>query len=1831
MNFKRILVLVMAIVMIVSACSPAIHATANAINHDHSAHTESKEEKENINYVSLGDSMTNGFGLNGYNSENSNGFLELIYESYPAQFATWLSGSNADGFSHTAGTPIYNFKGANANVTLMQLATGSMRPEDLLYALEADPNMFVEWDNSKLGWKYEMDEWGASDWTFEELFEKTSGWGKKYYASDYTDRVWATYVVSTYQSAIRDADIISLGLGNANFSDFLLDRIVPLAGFGTEEEYQNELANYADMTLENALALCEGLNEQVKALVNNAYNQFNEVLSGKGLPLEKINLICDRVAYAVASYIVSYEKVIDKIVEINPDVEIIIVPMINNVVDFDVDVVYGSREFNLDVAALLDLIYAPLNAHIAGFAAAKQLEGKYEDATFYYAELPTDANGNTIKVDIAEGTLDRDLCHERLVEMVQSFIFPMIFKGNDVSCEFTVEDVKAYEEAKAQGLEAFIEYALKPENNVKLGIEIGGLSLAKVHLISFYLGILDVILNAMNGSAEININKGLNVAVDFDIDELVADGMGESTDLFQDVMSYLIDKNNPTSVDEYEIIVRDTGAVSVALTASDLVYESLSQIEALNSILYVYGKLIFVENTFGAPSVEGHKTIADSLVKAYEDGYTVQDETIENIKETLVLIGGLVAEYYDEAYEYAYKLAETKQYTNKVVNVLDRVINRLEKVDLADNEPMTDAFKKDLDAEIKALIETLKEIKVVVETDKAKDVPGLIATLYDLNDDAITHLNNIYALCEQFGIDLNDKIILPALEEVLEVVAEVNAYVTVIVDAVVAHVVEKAEMLYNVAMGISKEVYVQVVKVVATVQLYAEKVEEVVNTVVEHFFMLVDVLETVYGEAKAAHDKAVEIFNTLVAKALEVKNNIDEVISVVVATYPVVLEKVYEVLGDLDTAIEVTNKVIDYVIYRVSDVVMDANDIAVLANDIVTLVYEILVDAGVPVEEAMEIAAKVAGKLLDVVLEKVGGEEKVLEIVEGMLNNALDLLLNSGLTYEQALTTSVAALTSALVTIVRHFNDIDNALDFTKAVLQTVYDYLVENRVEITEALKMAVDATKAIVAAIFEGVEDAKALNKAVEELLKTVYDLLIEAGLNPEEALKTVAKYAAAVLENVMDTLIGAGATVKEAVDFVTGIAKAVANFFVEYADDIELAVEFAQTVFVTVYEFLAEYGDDLVNALELAVEIYTVVVEFIIENAEEIELALEIADIAFDFVVEALELVFENREEIYEIATKIYAEILRTIDRVHGLVNLAVDFYEYAKNILIEVFGSVENAMLVAEKVYNRLAKLFVQYKNDLEALAREAYEVYVEILETILDTYNTTQDAIYTAKLIYKNMVKAIYALNAQVEKAMADALNGSYELKDDSYYVALGNSTYGEELAEMLNLSDKFAQFTVNDDYMSAVAGADLITIKVNNGEFYEFAFTQLMGTIAGIVRSNEDIMGYLDNPIVGEQIRAEIEAFGIDLNAQAEVLEWSKYLAVEDIELLELLLARIKTEVVKMGVPETIELDVTAEIASILEAEGLLLPGVELTVKPIVINAADLVVYAIENILYSYVQFLDRTVVLLEVVRELAPDAQIVITHVGNPLEMLPFDLSALVPEFDQYSKILDDVVDVYNVYLYALAVINENTIFVDSEDAADIYDALNVYCDHVYDDPCLDEDCNRCGKERVAPGHSFTHYVNDKNYTCTEDGTATAKCDRCDVTDTVTVKGSATGHNWQEATCTTPKQCSNCKLVQGKALGHKYDNSCDTDCNRCGLVRTITHTFGEWELTIKPGLFKKGVESRTCSVCGFVETRDYEADTGIGEIIALALGSIIVAFSASTAIILLIQKKREE
>lgn len=90
---------------------------------------------------------------------------------------------------------------------------------------------------------------------------------------------------------------------------------------------------------------------------------------------------------------------------------------------------------------------------------------------------------------------------------------------------------------------------------------------------------------------------------------------------------------------------------------------------------------------------------------------------------------------------------------------------------------------------------------------------------------------------------------------------------------------------------------------------------------------------------------------------------------------------------------------------------------------------------------------------------------------------------------------------------------------------------------------------------------------------------------------------------------------------------------------------------------------------------------------------------------------------------------------------------------------------------------------------------------------------------------------------------------------------------------------------------------------------------------------------------------------------------------------------------------------------------------------------------------------------------------------------------------------------------------------------------------------------------------------------TCTSPKT----CTKCGLTE-----GTAIEHTWKAATCTTPKKCSQCGLTEGLEAGHKWTNAtCTTPkkCTVCGLTQGKANGHSWVTATC--------TEAKHCSVCG--------------------------------------------
>lgn len=90
-------------------------------------------------------------------------------------------------------------------------------------------------------------------------------------------------------------------------------------------------------------------------------------------------------------------------------------------------------------------------------------------------------------------------------------------------------------------------------------------------------------------------------------------------------------------------------------------------------------------------------------------------------------------------------------------------------------------------------------------------------------------------------------------------------------------------------------------------------------------------------------------------------------------------------------------------------------------------------------------------------------------------------------------------------------------------------------------------------------------------------------------------------------------------------------------------------------------------------------------------------------------------------------------------------------------------------------------------------------------------------------------------------------------------------------------------------------------------------------------------------------------------------------------------------------------------------------------------------------------------------------------------------------------------------------------------------------------------------------------------------------------------LSGCCLSHEWQDATCETPKTCAKCQETEGEALGHKWvDATCETPktCSVCS--QTEGEALGH-EMSWVPVMDNYEKMTGSCAVCGNAQEVDMD------------------------------------
>ena len=649
------LAMMLAICMIISACPVVAFAT------EASSGVGTESDPNTISYVSIGDSMANGYGLPGYDDPYAvNGFMDFVADAYPNQLQSEL------GFDHIA-----------------QLATSAMRAEDLNYILRY-PNATAD--------PYTKSEFINGRWNDYEGYD--------------SELTGVSNVAKVFQDNVREADVITMGIGNANFGVFMLGRLTNALNIMVKEGQYEAIQKAEEwVNFENALSKLDATQKQV---VMTAYNNAMDVLKSK-VPADAADLV-DRVGnilgFSMASYMANMDSALDRINELNPDAEIILVAVMNTFEGVDLTFELEGKKYTIPMSSLMAPIVNSVNTYLSGLPTMKHQLGEWTGNTFYFAEAyNVSVIVDTYKTEIVKqdnvirNRFIEEICENTVFDMVDDMFNEMLADNDmDLALDTTLsrEDVEAYEAGKFDDLTA--------NEILSAGVYLG---FEKAVLDAADLKTLDAtaFLKVSDGLDDVfsDVDADLTNALDFDAitDKVVEDvkdvavqnaqdykKTADATewdyyaeqvrDDFDDItdvaVHYILVTNNTDiaslnedevvdwAMEQYEDVVAKSAATYVAADITDPLAETLVSDTTIKSLLNLFARMLIGNGIGCHPSAAGHDTITNAIVEAYKSNHTTEEEVKQDIKYVLDEMKGFLETYGPDAADQLWKVWKEEGY-----------------------------------------------------------------------------------------------------------------------------------------------------------------------------------------------------------------------------------------------------------------------------------------------------------------------------------------------------------------------------------------------------------------------------------------------------------------------------------------------------------------------------------------------------------------------------------------------------------------------------------------------------------------------------------------------------------------------------------------------------------------------------------------------------------------------------------------------------------------------------------------------------------------------------------------------------------------------------------------------------------------------------------------------------------------------------------------------------------------------------------------------------------------------------------------------------------------
>ena len=296
------------------------------------------------------------------------------------------------------------------------------------------------------------------------------------------------------QSAIADADVIALGIGNADINIYAVNNILSAIG-ADAVGFDSAICDDEWKNLDTALENCDALTRNIALQL---YDKLEPVVREKLSDQEMIETVLDVLVYTAVSFVVNYSAVLEEVATVNEDATVMIVGLVNMLDGMAIN--FNGQE--IELGKYFGYVVDALNVYLAAVPTEMQMNGEYENVTFLYAEA-SDA-----EVEYVKPVLTKKL-RESIIAVVNGKVFPALLGELNSKIPAEVNGVKVDIELGEVTLEMVNNY----DNLTKAG---------EIISCAIYLAFEEAILEAAEPEVlSLNMENGVDGLIgglDIDVD-----------------------------------------------------------------------------------------------------------------------------------------------------------------------------------------------------------------------------------------------------------------------------------------------------------------------------------------------------------------------------------------------------------------------------------------------------------------------------------------------------------------------------------------------------------------------------------------------------------------------------------------------------------------------------------------------------------------------------------------------------------------------------------------------------------------------------------------------------------------------------------------------------------------------------------------------------------------------------------------------------------------------------------------------------------------------------------------------------------------------------------------------------------------------------------------------------------------------------------------------------------------------------------------------------------------------------------------------------------------